>query len=60
MLPSVDQAVAGLTFEDRHYLTQPNLLSLFLSIADETNQNLTALQKELLLWHWKLGHVGFQ
>jgi hypothetical protein len=60
MLPSVNQAVAGLTFEDRNYLTQPNLLSSFLSVADETNQNLTASQKELLLWHWKLGHAGFQ
>jgi hypothetical protein len=36
------------------------LLSSFLSIADETNQNLTASQKELLLWHWKLGHADFQ
>jgi Reverse transcriptase (RNA-dependent DNA polymerase) len=30
-----------------------------LSVADETNQNLTRAQKELLLWHWKLGHAGF-
>jgi hypothetical protein len=33
---------------------------LFLSVADETNQNLTRAQKELLLWHWKFGHAGFQ
>ena len=31
----------------------------FLSVADETNQNLTRAQKELLIWHWKLGHAGF-
>ena len=31
----------------------------FLSVADETNQNLTRAQKELLKWHWKLGHAGF-
>jgi hypothetical protein len=60
MLPSVNQAVAGLTFEDSQYLTRPTLLSSFLSVADETNQNLTASQKELLVWHWKLGHAGFQ
>ena len=31
----------------------------FLSVAHETNQNLTRAQKELLQWHWKLGHAGF-
>jgi hypothetical protein len=46
MLPSVNQAMAGLTFEDRQYLSQPNLLCSFLSVADETNQNLTASQKD--------------
>jgi hypothetical protein len=60
MLPTVTQTMAGLTFEDRQYLLQPNLLCSFLSVADKTNQNLTASQKELLLWHWKLGHAGFQ
>ena len=29
-------------------------------VTDEYNQNLTQLQKALLQWHWKLGHVGFQ
>jgi hypothetical protein len=29
-----------------------------LSVADETNQNLTGAQKELLGWHWKLGHAN--
>jgi len=29
-------------------------------VTDEFNQNLTQLQKSLLQWHWKLGHVGFQ
>ena len=27
----------------------------FPCVADETNQQLTGPQKELLLWHWKLG-----
>lgn len=35
-------------------------LQTHLSVADETNQNLTAAQKELLLWHWRLGHRDFQ
>ena len=30
-----------------------------LSVADEVNQNLTAAQKEVLLWHQRLGHTGF-
>ena len=29
-------------------------------VTDERNQNLTSLQKKLLQWHFKLGHVGFQ
>ena len=29
-------------------------------ITDEANQNLTNNQKNMLQWHWKLGHVGFQ
>ena len=29
-------------------------------VTDELNQNLTELQKAMLRWHWKLGHVGFQ
>ena len=28
------------------------------SVIDETNQNLTYLQKNLLKWHCKLGHIG--
>lgn len=31
-----------------------------LSVLDETNQNLTAAQKELQLWHWRLGHIGYK
>jgi hypothetical protein len=34
-------------------------LSTLLSVTDQTNQNLRPAQKELLLWHFKLGHVGF-
>jgi len=27
----------------------------FLNLSSEANQNLSSAQKELLLWHWKLG-----
>ena len=30
-----------------------------MSVFDETNQNITVAQKELLLWHNRLGHLGF-
>jgi hypothetical protein len=43
----------GLTFEDTNMLAS-------LTVADEVNQNLTADRKELLLWHWKLGHADIQ
>ncbi len=29
-------------------------------VTEEVNQNLTTLQKLMLQWHFKLGHVGFQ
>jgi hypothetical protein len=30
-----------------------------LSVADETNQNLIPSKGALLIWHWRLGHIGF-
>jgi hypothetical protein len=33
--------------------------SISMSVAHETNQNLSKAQKELLSWHWKLGHCNF-
>ena len=33
--------------------------STFFSVCDETNQNLSSNAKELLLWHFRLGHMGF-
>ena len=30
------------------------------SVAEETSQNLTKPQKDLLVWHWKLGHMGMR
>jgi hypothetical protein len=33
--------------------------SAHLTVAAETNQNLTPSQRALLIWHWRLGHIGF-
>ena len=46
--------VAGLSFEECQYLATTYELP---SIVDTTNQNMNRHQKELLLWHWKLGHA---
>jgi hypothetical protein len=35
-------------------------MHLFMSIADKANQNLAISQKELLLWHQRLGHADQQ
>jgi hypothetical protein len=43
----------GLTFEETNTLAN-------LKVAYEVNHHLTAAKKELLLWHWKLGHVDMQ
>jgi hypothetical protein len=33
---------------------------IYLNATEETNQNMTAPQKELLGWHQKFGHAGFR
>jgi hypothetical protein len=45
--------ICGLTFEDTNMLSN-------LMVANEVNQNLTAATKELLIWHWNLGHADMQ
>ena len=51
----------GVTYEDAVALgDQCALDGLFLSVADETNQNLSSSSRELLLWHWCLGHANMQ
>jgi hypothetical protein len=51
----VHSNIAGFTHQETIALTE----SAALSVAEQTNQNLTPSQRELLLWHWKLGHCGF-
>ncbi len=31
--------------------------AIYAAVTDEANQNLTRAQKDLLLWHWQLGHA---
>ena len=40
--------------------THLNMLTAALCVTDSHNRNLTNAQKELLQWHFRLGHVGFK
>ena len=52
--------MVGMDGTDINLFSSPDELFDLMSVADETNQNLSAAQKELLQWHWKLGHCNFQ
>jgi len=43
----------------RNALTTARALALNACLTDKRNQNLTAAQKLLLHWHFKIGHAGF-
>jgi hypothetical protein len=47
----------GLSFQDAEFLGKHDELSVFINVADETNQNMTTSQRELLYWHQRLGHA---
>ena len=47
----------GLQRPEVNFLSQPSLLQVLMSVVDQTNQNLTKSQKELLLLHHKFGHI---
>ena len=49
------RGVAGMTMQECEYLATTHAMP---SIVDATNQNLTGSQKELLLWHHRLGHIN--
>jgi len=57
MLPDV-QTPVGFTFKDKATFSVLGDQA-FMSVANEVNQNIMASQKELLKWHWKLGHANF-
>jgi hypothetical protein len=50
--------VTGLTFQEA--LTFSTAKSALTNVADETNQNISYSQRELLLWHHKLCHCEQQ
>lgn len=54
------QTTIGLTIEDIDMLSSSTQVHSYLSVADELNRNLTASQKELLRWHWRLGHANLR
>ncbi len=58
MLLDHSKTPVGFTFKDRTTFTAMGDWA-FMSIADEVNQNIMASQKELLKWHWRLGHANF-
>lgn len=51
---SSERSTAGLTKAD-----VPELSCALNCVGEEGNQNITNPAKELLLWHWRLGHAGF-
>jgi hypothetical protein len=55
-----EQTTVGLMVEDVNFMAQQTNMKTYLSVASEVNQNITAAQKELLKWHWRLAHAGFQ
>ena len=59
MLPAPPNHI-GLTFDDACTLGDGHSVHNYMSVADESNQNLTSAQNKLLLWHCKLGHANLQ
>ena len=66
MLPAAEGAVSQAfvidprdkVFQDKG--TTNDMSSVFMNNADENNKNLTAAQRDLLLWHQKCGHADMQ
>jgi hypothetical protein len=59
MLTTKREKTVGLAFDNVVALGDVRAYYSLMSVANETNQNLTLAQKELLKWHWKLGHANF-
>ena len=43
-----------------HMEKKAKVLTNSVCVTNEANQNLTSSQKDLLQWHFRLGHIGFQ
>ena len=52
--------LVGVHRKDAQVLADSSSFSSLMSVSAQTNQNITPAQKELLLWHHRLGHAGFQ
>jgi hypothetical protein len=50
---------AGANLANIESLQGTNAMASLLTVADQTNQNLSLAQRELLSWHWKLDHSHF-
>jgi len=51
---------AGLTARDLAFLQEAENIESFTKTFHDNNHNLSKPQKELLLWHSRLGHAGFR
>ena len=49
----------GLSVHDVHNVCYSGALDDTMSMLDDHNHNLSRHQKELMLWHLRLGHAGF-
>jgi hypothetical protein len=54
-----DVVQAGLTAHHFQFLRQAGSLESITKLCHDNNHNLSKPQKELLLWHNRLGHAGF-
>ena len=57
MLLNDHPSLIPLSSKDVHMLS--DIRSVLTSVADQTNQNITVAQKELLMWHWIFAHANF-
>ena len=55
-----EPVLAGAQYCDAAFLAHEPSFKMFMSVTEQTNQNLCPSQKERLLLHQKLGHTGFQ
>jgi hypothetical protein len=60
MFLELEPKQAGLSSKQAHNMTTSPMIEQTLTLLDDNNYNLTKPQKELLLWHYRLGHAGFQ
>lgn len=60
MLLGREMHLCGLIPDDHKNMMSQAFLEKLISVESPENANLTHAQKELLLWHKKWGHAGFQ